>query len=121
MNITLEFPSPLSEGVVKKFTEETDLTKAPPLKCFDGQIFSRSGRCGRVRVAVTKKRNRIVISTHYMNAHMRSYQLLELAEAAVPLGDKPVVEFSQEFAHMDLSPWFPDGKREINQIHFTGE
>jgi hypothetical protein len=61
-----------------------------------------------------------VISTHYMNAHKRSLQLLELAEAAVPLGDKPVVEYSQEFAHMDLSHWFPEGIRERNQIHFQG-
>jgi len=51
---------------------------------------------------------------------MRSYQLLELAEAAVPLGDTPVVEISQEIAHMDLSPWFPAGIRERNQIHFEG-
>ena len=121
MNIALDFPSPLKEGVVQKYANSVGLSKEPPLKCFGGQIFSQGGRCGRVRVAVTKKRNRIVVSTHYMNAHMRSYQLLQLAEAAVPLGDKPVVEFSQEFAHMDLSLWFPAGKREKNQIHFTGE
>jgi hypothetical protein len=121
MNIALDFPSPLEEGIVGKYAKTAGLTKEPSLECFGGQIFSQTGRCGSVRVAVTKKRNRIVISIHYMNAHTRSYQLLQLAEAAVPLGDKPVVEFSQEFAHMDLSPWFPNGKREKNQIHFTGE
>ena len=62
-----------------------------------------------------------MISTHNSNAHMRAYQLLELAQAAVPLGDTPVVEFSQEFAHMDLSPWFPEGTRENNHICFQGE
>jgi hypothetical protein len=121
MNITLNFPNPLKKGVVQKYAEVVGLTKEPPLECFKGQIFSQVGTCGNIRVAVTEKRNRIVISTNYMNAHMRSYQLLELAEAAVPLGDIPVVEFSQEFAHMDLSPWFPGGKRENNHIYFTGE
>ncbi len=120
MNIALDFPNPLKEGAVQKYAELVGLTKEPPLECFGGQIFTQGGQCGSVRVAVTKKRNRIVISTHYMNAHMRSYQLLELAEAAVPLGDTPVVEFSQEFAHMDLSSWFPEGIREKNQIHFEG-
>lgn len=121
MNIALNFPSPLKKGVVQKYAETVGLSKEPPLECFGGQIFTQNGRCGRVRVAVTKKRNRIVISTHYMNAHMRSYQLLQLAEAAVPLGDKPVVEFTQEFAHMNLEPWFPEGRRENNHIYFTGE
>ena len=121
MNIALNFPSPLREGVVGKYAESTGLSKELPLKCFSGQIFSQAGSCGSVRVAVTQKRNRIVISTHYMNAHMRSHQLLKLAEAAVPLGDTPVVEFTQEFAHMDLEPWFPGGKREKNLIVFTGE
>jgi hypothetical protein len=121
MNITLDFPTPLEKGVVQKFAKTVGLSKEPPLECFGGQIFTQKGRCGSVRVAVTKKRNRIVISTQYINAHMRSYQLLKLALAAVPLGDIPVVEFSQEFAHMDLSPWFPEGKRENNHIYFRGE
>ena len=121
MNITLYFPGPLKKGVVGKFSEAVGLTKAPPLKCFGGQIFSQNGSCGSVRVAVTEKRDRIVLSTNYMNAHMRSYQLLELAQAAVPLGEKPVVEFSQEFAHMDLESWFPGGQRENNHIYFRGE
>ncbi len=121
MNIALDFPSPLKEGVVRKYAKKTGLLKEPPLECFGGQIFSQAGRCGSVRVAVTKKRNRIVISTHYMNAHMRSYQILQLAEAAVALGDKPVVEFTQEFAYMDLEPWFPEGRRKNNHIYFTGE
>ena len=96
------------------------MTREPPLKCFGGKIFSQAGTCGSVRMAVTEKRNRIVLSTNYMNAHMRSYQLLELAQAAVPLGEKPHVSLSQEFAHMDLSHWFPEGIRERNQIHFEG-
>ncbi len=121
MNITLNFPIPLKEGVVQKYAKSAGLTKEPSLKCFSGQIFSQAGSCGSVRVAVTQKRNRIVISTHYMNAHMRSSQILNLAEAAVPLGDSPVVEFTQEFAHMDLERWFPGGKREKNLIIFTGE
>jgi len=120
MNITLDFPGPLKKGVVGKFSEAVGLTKAPPLKCFGGQVFSQNGSCGNVRVAVTEKRDRIVLSTNYNNAHMRSFQLLELARAAVLLGEKPVVEFSQEFAHMDLSRWFPGGKRERNQINFEG-
>jgi hypothetical protein len=121
MDITLDFPAPLKEGVVRTFVEDVGLTREPLQKCFKGQLFSQVGTCGNIRVAVTKKRNRIVISTHYCNAHMRSYQLLELAKAAVPLGEKPVVEFSQELAHMDLSRWFPEGKRENNHIYFTGE
>ncbi len=121
MNIALNFPSPLKEGVVQKYAKTVGLSKESPLKCFGGQIFSQAGRCGSVRVAFTKKRNRIVISTHYKNAHMRSYQILQLAEAAVPLGNKPVVEFTQEFAHMDLESWFPGGRRENNHIYFTGE
>ncbi len=121
MNIALNFPGPLKEVVVQKFVKKAGLSKEPLLKCFAGQIFSQAGSCGSVRVAVTQKRNRIVISTHYMNAHMRSHQLLKLAEAAVPLGDSPVVEFTQEFTHMDLERWFPGGKREKNLIFFTGE
>jgi len=121
MNIALNFPKPLKEGVVRKYAKSVGLSKELPLKCFAGQIFSQAGMCGSVRVAVTQKRNRIVISTHYMNAHMRSHQLLELAEAAVPLGDSPVVEFTQEFTHMDLESWFPGGRREKNLIIFTGE
>jgi len=120
MNITLDFPGPLKKGVVGKFSEEVGLAKAPPLKCFGGQIFSQNGSCGSVRVAVTEKRDRIVLSTNYMNAHMRSYQLLIIAKAATRLGEKPKLTFSQEFAHMDLSRWFPGGKRERNQIHFEG-
>ena len=121
MNIALDFPTPLEKGVIQKYAKTVGLSKAPPLECFGGQIFSQEGRCGRVRVAITRMRNRIVISTHYMNAHMRSYQLLELAKAAVPLGDTPVVEISQEFTHMDLSHWFPGGERENNHIYITGE
>ena len=120
MNITLDFPSPLEEGVVRKFAAEVGLTREPPLKCFGGQIFSQVGTCGRIRIAVTEKRNRIVISTHYANAHMRSFQLLIIAKEAARLGEKPNLTFSQEFAHMDLSLWFPGGKRESNQIHFEG-
>ncbi len=120
MNITLDFPSPLKEEVVGKFTEEVGLTREPPLECFGGQIFSQAGTCGRIRIAVTEKRDRVAISTHYANAHMRSFQLLIIAKAAVPLGEKPQVSLSQEFAHMDLSTWFPGGKRESNQIHYQG-
>jgi hypothetical protein len=120
MDIVLDYPNPLKEGVVGTFAEDIGLTREPPQKCFKGQLFSQVGTCGNIRVAVTEKRNRIVISTNYMNAHMRSYQLLELAKAAVPLGEKPVVEFSQEFAHMYLSRWFPKGIREKNKIHFEG-
>ncbi len=120
MNITLDFPSPLKEEVVGKFTEEVGLTREPPLKCFGGKIFSQVGTCGRIRVAVTEKRNRIAISTHYANAHMRSFQLLILARVAARLGEKPQVSFSQEFAHMDLTYWFPEGIREKNQIHYEG-
>ncbi len=120
MDITLDFPSPLEEGVVRKFAEEAGLTREPPLKCFGGQIFSQAGTCGRIRIAVTEKRGRVVISTHYANAHMRSFQLLIIAKVAARLGEKPHVSFSQEFAHMYLSPWFPGGKRESNQIHFEG-
>ena len=121
MNIALNFPGPLKEGVVGKYAESVGLSEEPPLKCFGGQIFSQVGQCGSVRVVVTQKRRKIVISTHYMNAHMRSHQRVKLAEAEVPLGDSPVVEFTQEFAHMDLEPWFPGGKRENNHIYFTGE
>jgi len=120
MDISLDFDSPLKEGMVKKFVEELGLTTEPPLECFGGQVFSRPGTGGRIRVAVTKNRNRIVISTGYLNAHMRSYQLLRIAKAAVPLGDCPVLEFSQEFAHMTLEDWFPKGLRTQNQIRFPG-
>ena len=120
MNITLDFPGPLKKGVVGKFSEEVGLAKAPPLKCFGGQIFSQNGSCGSVRVAVNEKRDRIVLSTPYSNAHMRSFQLLIIAKEAARLGDEPKLTFSQEFAHLDLSHWFPGGKRERNQIHFQG-
>ena len=116
MNITLDFPGPLKKGVVGKFSEAVGLTKAPPLKCFGGQIFSQNGSCGSVRVAVTEKRDRIVLSTNYNNAHMRSFQLLIIAKAAARLGEEPKLTFSQEFAHMDLEHWFPEGKRKKNQI-----
>ena len=120
MDISLDFASPLKEGTVKKFVEELGLTTEPPLECFGGQIFSSPGTGGRIRVAVTKNRNRIVISTSYLNAHMRSYQLLRIAQAAVPLGDCPVLEFSHEFTHMTLEDWFPNGIRTQNQIRFPG-
>ena len=120
MDIVLNYPNPLKEGVVGKYAEEAGLTREPPQECFKGQIFSQPAICGDIRVAVTAGRNRIVISTHYMNAHMRSYQILKLAEAAIALGDKPVVEFTQEFTHMDLEPWFPGGRKENNHIYFTG-
>ncbi len=120
MDIVLDYPSPLKEGVVRKFAEEVGLTREPPQKCFKGQIFSQISTCGNIRVAVTEKRNRIAISTNASNAHMRSFQLLIIAKAAVRLGEKPQVSFSQEFVHMDLSHWFHGGKRERNQIFFEG-
>jgi len=55
-----------------------------------------------------------------MNAHMRSFQLLIIAKEAAHLGDETKLTFSQEFAHMDLSHWFPGGKQERNQINFQG-
>ena len=120
MDIVLDYPSPLKEGVVRTFAEEVGLTREPPQKCFKGQLFSQLGNCGNIRVAVTEKRNRITISTPNMNAHFRSFQLLILAKVAARLGEKPRLTFSQEFAHMDLSHWFPGGIREKNQIHFEG-
>ena len=116
MDITIDYPSPLKEGVVGKYAEEAGLTKESPQKYFKGQLFSQSGTCGRIRIAVTAGRNRIAISTDYMNAHMRSFQLLILAQIASGLGEKPKLTFSQEFAHMDLLHWFPEGKRKKNQI-----
>ena len=117
MNITLEYITPLKDGVFRKYTEVEGLTKEPPLRCYDGQIFSQAGKCGSVRIAITKKRDKIVISTRYINAHMRSFQLLKLAAAAASLGEKPKLSFTQDFAHMDLSAWFPEGKREHNHIY----
>ncbi len=119
MNITLDFPGPLKKGVVGKYSEAVGLTREPPQKCFKGQLFSQVGNFGNIRVAVTEKRDRIVLSTNYMNAHMRSFQLLIIAKLAARLGEKekPKLTFSQEFAHMDLSHWFPGGVRESNQIH----
>jgi|AntAceMinimDraft_14_1070370.scaffolds.fasta_scaffold98043_2 hypothetical protein len=120
MDIVLDYPSPLKEGVVGAFAEDIGLTKKPPQKNFRGQLFSQVSNCGNIRVAVTEKRNRIAISTHYMNAHLRSFQLLIIAKIAAGLGEKPKLTFSQEFAHMDLSHWFPEGIRERNTIHFEG-
>ena len=120
MNITLDYPTPLKEGVVRTFVEDVGLTREPPQKCFKGQLFSQVSTCGNIRVAVTEKRNRIAISTHYRNAHLRSFQLLIIAKIAATLGEKPKLTFSQEFAHKDLSHWFPEGIRENNQIHFEG-
>ncbi len=107
MDIVLDYPSPLKEGLVRKFAEDIGLTREPPQKCFKGQIFSQISTCGNIRVAVTEKRNRIAISNNYMLAHMRSFQLLILARIAARLGEKPKVTFSQEFAHMNLAHWFP--------------
>ena len=116
MDITLDFPAPLKEGVVGIFAEVVGLTREPPQKCFKGQLFSQISTCGNIRVAVTEKRNRIAISTPYKNAHMRSFQLLIIAKLAARLGEKPKLTFSQEFAHMDLSHWFPEGEQARNQI-----
>jgi hypothetical protein len=117
MDIVLEYPNPLKEGIVGQFAEEAGLTRdPPPMPSFKGQIFSQPATGGSIRVAVTEKRNRIAISTGYMLAHMRSFQLLILARIASKLGEKPKLTFSQEFAHMDLSHWFPEGKRKKNQI-----
>jgi len=120
MDIVLDYPNPLKEGVVGTFAEDVGLTKEPPKKYFKGQLFSQVSTCGNIRVAVTEKRNRIAISTHYRNAHLRSFQLLIIAKLAARLGVKPKLTFSQEFAHMDLSHWFPGGIREKNKIHFEG-
>jgi hypothetical protein len=116
MDITLDFPAPLKEGVVRTFVEDVGLTREPPQKCFNGQLFSQVATCGNIRVAVTEKRNRIAISTPYKNAHLRSFQLLIIARVAARLGGKPKLTFSQEFAHMDLSHWFPEGEQARNQI-----
>jgi len=120
MNITLDFPSPLKKGVVGKYSETVGLTREPPKKYFKGQVFSQVATCGNIRVAVTEKRNRIAISTSYKNAHLRSFQLLIIARIAASLGRKPILKFSQEFAHMDLSHWFPEGIRQKNIICFEG-
>ncbi len=122
MDIVLDYPSPLEEGIVGTFAEDVGLTREPHQKCFKGQLFSQVSNCGNIRVAVTEKRNRIAISTPYMNAHLRSFQLLIIAKLAARLGkkEKPKLTFSQEFAHMDLSHWFPEGIQEKNQIHFEG-
>jgi hypothetical protein len=120
MNITIDFSTPLKEDGLRKYVEDVGLSTEPPLKCFGGQIFSQSGNCGRVKVTITESRTRIVIKTHYLNAHRRSYQLLRLAQGAVTLGDDPVVTFSQEFVHMDLRQWFPSGKFTGNQIYLEG-
>jgi hypothetical protein len=116
MDIVLEYPNPLKEGAVGQFAEEAGLTRKPTPKYFKGQIFSQPADCGDIRVAVPDRRNRIVISTGYLLAHMRSFQLLILARIASKLGDNPKLTFSQEFAHMDLEHWFPEGKRSDNQI-----
>jgi len=116
MDIVLDYTAPLKEGVVGSFVEETGLTREPPLDCFKGQIFSQLATGGNIRVAVTEQRNRIAISTNYMLAHLRSFQLLILARIASKLGEKSKLTFSQEFAHMDLLHWFPEGIQKKNQI-----
>jgi hypothetical protein len=116
MDITLDFPAPLKEGVVGNFAEEAGLSREPPQECFKGQIFSQLATGGSIRVAITENRNRIAISTNYLLAHMRSFQLLIIARIASRLGEKPKLTFSQEFAHMDLLHWFPEGKQKRNQI-----
>jgi hypothetical protein len=116
MDIVIEYPNPLEEGVVGTYAEEAGLSRDPPQKYFNGQLFLQPAICGDIRVEVTKKRNRIVISTSYLLAHMRSFQLLILARIAAKLGENPRLTFSQEFAHMDLEHWFPEGKRKKNQI-----
>ena len=40
MDIVLNYPNPLKEGVVGKYAEEAGLTREPPQECFKGQIFS---------------------------------------------------------------------------------
>ena len=120
MDIVLDYPSPLKEGVIGKFTEDVGLTRELPQKCFTGQLFTQVSTCGNIRVAVTENRNRIAISTPYNNAHLRSFQLLIIAKIAATLGEILKLTFSKEFAHMDLSHWFPDGIRQNNQIHFEG-
>jgi len=120
MDIVLDYLSPLKEGVVGTFVDDVGLTKEPPKDYFKGQIFNQVSNCGNIRVAVTEKRNRIAISTNHNNAHFRSFQLLIIAKIAATLGKKPKLTFSQEFAHMDLSHWFPEGIQENNQIYYEG-
>jgi len=120
MDIVLDYSAPLMEGDVGNFAEDAGLTREPPLECFKGQMFSQLATGGSIRVAVTKKRDRIAISTSYKNAHLRSFQLLIIARIAASLGRKPIIKFSQEFTHMDLSHWFPEGIQEKNQIYFEG-
>ena len=116
MDIVIEFQDPLKESVIRTYAEDAGLSRDPPQEYFKGQMFSQPAICGDIRVAVTEKRNRIVISTSFMLAHMRSFQLLVLARIATRLGEKPKLTFSQEFTHMDLNHWFPEGKRKSNQI-----
>ena len=121
MDIAIDFTAPLEEAEIRKYVEENNLKEEPPLEIFGGQIFSQSARGGSIRVAVTKTRNRIVISTHYLLAHMRASRILDLAGGAVKISENPMkVEFTQEFAHMDLSAWFPGGTRGNNRINFSG-
>lgn len=121
MNITIDFAAPLEEISIQKYVEENKLYKEPPLEVFGGQIFSSQGTGGSIRVALTKSKNRIVISTHCLLAHMRASQVLDLAGRAVKISEQPLkVDFTQEFAHMDVSAWFPGGTREENQIYFPG-
>jgi len=120
MDITIDYPSPLKVGVVGKFAEALGLTRKPTVKYFKGQIFTQPAICGDIRIAVTVGRDRIAISTHYSNAHLRSFQLLIIAKVAASLGEEPKLTFSQEFAHMDLSRWFPEGIREKNKIYLEG-
>ncbi len=120
MNITIDFSTPLKEDGLKKYVEDVGLSTELPLKCFGGQIFSQSGNCGKVKVILTESRTRIVIRTHYLNSHRRSCQLLRLAQRAATLGEDPIVNFSQEFAHMDLKQWFPKGKFTSNLLYLEG-
>lgn len=116
MDIVIEYPDPLEESMIGAYVEEAGLSRDPPREYFKGQVFSQQAACGDIRVAVTEKRNRIVISTSYLLAHMRSFQLLILARIASRIGEKPRLSFSQEFAHINLEHWFPEGKRKKNQI-----
>lgn len=121
MNITIDFTAPLEEISIQKYVEENNLNEEPPLEVFGGQIFSSQGTGGSIRVAVTKNKDRIVISTHYLLAHMRANRVLDLAGMAAKISEQPLkVDFTQEFAHMDVTAWFPGGTREKNQIHFPG-
>ncbi|MCK5793102.1 MAG: hypothetical protein KAH12_00230 [Anaerolineales bacterium] len=121
MNITIDFAAPLEEPSIQKYVEENNLFEEPPMEVFGGQIFSSQGTGGSIRVAVTKNKNRIVISTHYLLAHMRASRVLDLAGRAAKISEQPLkVDFTQEFAHMDVSAWFPGGTREENQVYFSG-